>query len=657
MRIHICLTNIFGILPIILHSFVYHRPLCLIHKGNTQMNSHSVLFQNNPNNNNNNNNNNHNHQSHHRQNFKNYDKSRRIEKRTRALNHLFRNSNSTIELKNYDLTTIANSTNDDNFEKQQQQNLSFEDNDDIYIINIENDDGSFKNLTEIEIFVSPEITILTRDAINEGDENIKNGDSDDDSDVEYTSYKSSRYNRKTRGRGGGGGGGGNDGTEQLKSDHFEVLKNFDDFNFNNIGGYKDTKEELKQCVDILTNYTRYANYNIRVPKGLVLEGPPGNGKTLLVKCLAGEFKLPLIIVSGSEFTDKYVGVGASKVRELFELAKKNIPCIVFIDEIDAVGRMRSFDGEASSSERDGTLNELLVALDGFKSSSGVFMIGATNRIDLLDKALTRPGRIDKKIYVGIPDEETRKEIIQIHIQGKPYDKGSVKIMDLVDITNGLSGADIENLLNEAMLLALRDGRDKMNLNDIDSVYNKIVAGWTNSKHEMTSDELMRICVHEMGHAITGMVSKFHPKVRKVIINLNSPKSPGYTIFETPTNTLYTYEELFERLVILLGGRIAEEIIFGDSITTGAVNDFQETLKLAEKMITEYGFGKNVIYPKNSDKYREHLDIEITDLIQRAYEVSKNILKKHKYLIDILASILKDKRVITYDELTRYTYSK
>ena len=412
--------------------------------------------------------------------------------------------------------------------------------------------------------------------------------------------------------------------------------------FKDVGGYKSIKDELKQSVDILRNYAKYAKYNVRIPKGLILEGPPGNGKTLLAKSLAGEAGCGFIAVSGSDFQEKYVGIGSSRIRELFDLAKKNEPCIIFIDEIDAVGRHRSGDGESASSERDNTLNALLVELDGFKNNTGVFVVGATNRVDLLDPALVRPGRIDKKIYIGLPDAVTRKEVLQIHIRGKPHDE-SIILDDLVDTTDGLSCAQIENLLNEAMLYALRYNETAFSYADVDVILNKIIAGWQSTDHEFTQDMIDRIAVHEMGHAILGYLSKYHSKLLKVVLNLSSPKTPGYTVFERSASSIYLKEALFEHLIILLGGRIAEEVIYNVSITTGAINDFEEALKLAERMIVHYGMGEKVLYPSSSEKYKEIIDNEVSELINYAYLVGRLVLENCKQIIQESSALLQTEK--------------
>uniref|UniRef100_A0A6C0I468 AAA+ ATPase domain-containing protein n=1 Tax=viral metagenome TaxID=1070528 RepID=A0A6C0I468_9ZZZZ len=440
-----------------------------------------------------------------------------------------------------------------------------------------------------------------------------------------------------------------------KSENFEVVTK-SPLNFTDIGGYDTIKDELYQCIDLLSNFSKYAAYNVRVPKGLIFEGPPGNGKTMLAKALAGEANTSFIAVSGSEFQEKYVGVGASRIRELFSLAKENIPCIVFIDEIDALGRKRSGEGETSGSERDNTLNELLVALDGFKNITGVFIIGATNRVDLLDEALIRPGRIDKRIYIGNPDTKTRRAILNIHSRGKPSDL-SVNLEDLVESTAGLSGAQIENLLNEAMLTALRQDRNQFTNVDVDIVLNKMMVGWQPNEHQFTSDIIDHIAIHELGHAVVGLLSKHHAKMTKIVINLFSPKSPAYTVFESSVSNILTREALFEHLMILLSGRIAEELIYGRSVTTGAINDFEEAARIAERMITYYGLGKKPIYPKTSEKYKELIDTEVASLISDAYTQAEFLLSHSKELILEGAELLKSKKVMKADELLEIMNSK
>ena len=445
------------------------------------------------------------------------------------------------------------------------------------------------------------------------------------------------------------------GHTDKKSENFEVITK-SPVNFADVGGYDSVKLELGQCVDLLKNHTKYAGYNIRVPRGLIFEGPPGNGKTLLAKALAGEARTGFIAVSGSEFQEKYVGVGSARIRELFALAKKNVPCIVFIDEIDALGRKRSGDGEASSSERDSTLNELLVAMDGFKNATGIFVIGATNRADLLDPALTRPGRIDKRVYIGNPDAKTRKAILQIHLKGKPHDK-TVILDNLVEITNGLSAAQIENLVNEAMLNALKLNRNKFTSEDIDSIVNRIMVGWQPNEHQFTANIIDHIAVHEMGHAVVGLLSKHHSKMTKVIINLQAPQSPAYTVFEASNSPIYTREALFEHLMILLAGRIAEEVFYDVSVTTGAINDFEEALKLAQKMVVYYGMGKNVIYPNMSEKYKEMIDEEVAKIIHDAYGYSEFVLRNSKDFIHEGAELLKRDKVVNAETLLQLINTK
>lgn len=449
--------------------------------------------------------------------------------------------------------------------------------------------------------------------------------------------------------------GSNSRNTKKKSDNFEVIDK-SPVSFKDIGGYDNIKQELNQCIDILSNYTKYQGYNIRIPKGLIFEGPPGNGKTLFAKALAGEAGVSFIAVSGSEFLEKYVGVGSSRIRELFKLAKDNIPCIIFIDEIDAVGRRRSTDAETANTERDSTLNELLVGLDGFKNTSGIFLIGATNRADLLDSALMRPGRVDKRIYINNPDEKTRLSIFNIHSQGKPMD-ASVNVQELVESTSGFSAAQIENLLNEAMLNALRFDRTQMTFEDVEIVLNKMMVGWQPSEHEFTDNIIDHIAIHELGHAIVGLLAKHHSPVTKVLINLQAPNSPGYTVFANSKSPIMTREALFEHLMILLSGRIAEEVFYGRSITTGAINDFEEALKLAKKMIIYYGMGKHAVYPDLSEKYKEIIDVEVAGLIDEAYHYAEFLVRNSRDLIMEGAEILKRDKIVRADQLIRLMNEK
>jgi cell division protease FtsH len=433
-----------------------------------------------------------------------------------------------------------------------------------------------------------------------------------------------------------------------KSANFEVtFKN--NITFQDVGGYELVKKEFEQCMDMLKHYHKYVEYNVRIPKGAILEGPPGTGKTLLAKAFAGEVGCGFIAVSGSDFQEKYVGVGPMRIKELFDLAKKNVPCVIFIDEIDAVGKKRSTDNEASTSERDSTLNALLVELDGFKSNVGVFLLAATNRVDLLDPALVRPGRIDKKIYIGLPDVATRKAILSIHVRGKPS-AADVSMDALVENTEGFSGAQLENLLNEAMLQALRNNGTEFTNADIEMGMNKMIGGWQPTEQPFTEDLVQRIAIHEMGHVVVGLLAKHHSKVNKVVIHLHSPKTPAYTVFQGSATHIYTSEALMEHLMILLGGRIAEEVFYGVSVTTGAVNDFEEALKLAEKMVVHYGMGKNVLYPRFSEKYKEKMDEEIHRILQEAYRGAERMIREHKEFVEEMAVVLKREKVIRGEDL-------
>jgi len=435
--------------------------------------------------------------------------------------------------------------------------------------------------------------------------------------------------------------------QDTKSENFEILQN-SDYTFKNIGGYELIKEELMQCADMLVNYTKYSKYNVRTPKGIILEGPPGNGKTLIAKCFSGEIQLGFIPVSGAQFQEKYVGVGSSRVRELFKLAQENVPCIIFIDELDALGRKRTSDSD-SNTEHDSTLNELLVQLDGFKSANGIFIMGATNRIDLLDSALLRPGRIDKKIYIGNPDKDTRQQIIQIHRHNKPLDP-TITMEYLTELTNGFSGAEIENFLNEATLYVLRQNRDQITKDDLNLIANRILVGFQSVKNQLSEEMIYQVAVHEIGHALMGLFTK-HRKLIKITINLYSPKTLGFTLFEPASTTIQTKEQLISEMMVLLGGRIAEEVMFKD-ISSGASHDLQQVKKIAEQMIVNLGMGDKVII-SDQDK----INAEIDHIISIAYSRTKILLTNAEPLIKDCAKLLAINYELTPDMITSLMANK
>ena len=432
--------------------------------------------------------------------------------------------------------------------------------------------------------------------------------------------------------------------------NFEIIKN-PTHTFSDIGGYDKIKDELMQTADMLINFDKYKKYNVRTPKGIIFEGPPGNGKTLMAKGFSGEVNASFIPVSGSEFSEKYVGVGASRVRELFNLANSNKPCIIFIDEIDALARKRGNDMVSSNSEKDQTLNQLLINLDGYKNSEGIFIIGATNRVDLLDPALMRPGRMDKNIYIGNPDSATRKEIIKIHLNGKPISK-DININDLVEMTGGFSGAQIENLLNEAMLRALRENRELITLEDLEYITNRIIAGWQVTESKFSNDMIDRIVIHEMGHAIVGFFAPEHSSLVKVCLNLWSPKTPGYTVFENNEEdmNIYTRNGLISHLMVLLAGRIAEDVFYGYSVTTGAKKDLEEAFKLAQNMIIHYGMGQKTIYPDLSDQSKYLIDQEINNILLQAHQRALTIITATKDIMSDCAIILKSNNLLKPNEI-------
>uniref|UniRef100_A0A6C0CT69 AAA+ ATPase domain-containing protein n=1 Tax=viral metagenome TaxID=1070528 RepID=A0A6C0CT69_9ZZZZ len=438
--------------------------------------------------------------------------------------------------------------------------------------------------------------------------------------------------------------------KRVKSDNFEVIQH--DLNFTHVGGYDTVKKEMMQIADMLLNFEKYQKFNVRTPKGLMLEGSPGNGKTLLAKAFSGELNISFIPTSGSHFQEKYVGVGAARIRELFELAKENKPCIVFIDEIDSIGRKRTDDDSSSSGEHGSSLNELLNCMDGFKSTNGVFVIGATNRIDLLDKALIRPGRIDKMIHLGMPDEYTREAVLRIHIKDKPCDP-TIKIDDLIEQTQGLSCAQIENLLNEAMLHALLMNREIVQQSDIDIILNRVLVGHTPTPFVYSKETLYRIAIHELGHALVGHLLPKYTSFKKVIMDVHSPTTPGFTLFDTDkSDIILTRDQLMDHLSVLLAGCIAEDI-FLNNTSSGASNDILKCKHIIESMVFDYGMNtRNVVVPQLSEKSKEHIDDDINEIMNEAYHRSLCIILDNISVVHECVNILLIDRVLTRTTLEK-----
>ena len=423
------------------------------------------------------------------------------------------------------------------------------------------------------------------------------------------------------------------------------------YNFTNIGGYKEIKNELYQMKDILNNIERYKEYNIRLPKGLLLEGPPGNGKTLLAKCFAGECNFKFISISGSEFNEKYIGVGASRIRDLFKQGKENQPCIIFIDELDAVGGKRSIDTEGSSNERSQTLNQLLVLMDGFQKDSyeQMFIMGATNRKDILDEALIRSGRFDKIIHVPNPDYETRKEIITIHLKKKPI---SLSMEEICDITKGMSGSDIENILNEASLLALRKNTTVDSTDFLEEIRDRILIGVSNQKNNLSNDLKKRIAIHETGHLLISFMIPLHEKPIKITIDSHSSETLGYTFFSLQENKsgLYSKQYLKEKIMTLLGGRIAEEIYFKGEISTGAIDDLYKVMEISKKMVMEYCMIRRPIFSFLSEDRKEIIDKQIQIIIEELYYQVYDLLEKHIDLLEWFSIQLLDLKTLSREKL-------
>ena len=435
--------------------------------------------------------------------------------------------------------------------------------------------------------------------------------------------------------------------------------------FADVAGADEEKRELEELADFLKNPQRYIELGARIPKGVLLVGPPGTGKTLLAKAVAGEAKVPFFSISGSDFVELYVGVGASRVRDLFAQAKANAPCIVFIDEIDAVGRQRGAGLGGGNDEREQTLNQLLVEMDGFESNSGIIILAATNRSDVLDPALMRPGRFDRQVYVNIPDVKGREDIIKIHIKNKPI-SDDVDIKRIARLTSGFSGADIENMLNEAALLTARDRRVKISMIDIQEGINKVIMGPKKKSRLITEEDKKITAIPESGHAIISRALPNCDKVQEISI-IPRGNAGGYTLtLDEKDRSHITKQKLLDTITMMLGGRAAEEIMLND-ITTGASNDLERATAIAKKMVAEWGMSKEFgllsfgeggevfvgrDYQRKqsfSEDIANKIDIETKLIIDTAHNKALEILRDHKELISKLETVLLDRETIYNEE--------
>lgn len=438
--------------------------------------------------------------------------------------------------------------------------------------------------------------------------------------------------------------------------------------FADVAGAEEEKQELQEIVDFLKHPKKYNDIGARIPRGVLLVGPPGTGKTLFAKAVAGEASVPFFSISGSDFVEMFVGVGASRVRDLFDQAKKNMPCIIFIDEIDAVGRQRGAGLGGGNDEREQTLNQLLVQMDGFEAESSIIVMAATNRVDILDPALMRPGRFDRQIFVNIPDVKGREEIFKVHSRNKPL-ADEVNFKSLARLTSGFTGADIENLLNEAAILAARENRTLINMKDISEAINKVMAGPAKKSRVVTESDKRITAYHESGHAIVAKLMKHCDSVHEVSI-IPRGQAAGYTI-TLPDNddNHMTKGKLLDNIAMLLAGRAAEELVIED-ISTGASSDIQRASQLARKMVTEWGMsdeignmylgaseevflGRDYQTQLNySDAVAAKIDEEVKKILDMQYQVALDILKNNRPIMDAMVKLLFEKETIYEDEINK-----
>ena len=437
--------------------------------------------------------------------------------------------------------------------------------------------------------------------------------------------------------------------------------------FKDVAGLKEEKEEVQELIDFLKNPKKFTKMGARIPKGVLLVGPPGTGKTLLAKAVAGEAKVPFFYISGSDFVELFVGVGASRVRDMFKQAKQTAPCLIFIDEIDAVGRERGTGVGGGHDEREQTLNQLLSEMDGFSENEGIIIIAATNRPDVLDPALLRPGRFDRQVTVGRPDVKEREEILKVHAKNKIL-APSVKLKAIAERTPGYSGADLENLLNEAALLAVRRDKNAITMDEIDEASDRVLMGPAKTSRKVTDYEKKIVSYHEAGHAVSGIVLPNGEEVHKITI-IPRGMAGGYTqmLPKEERTLVYTKKELEEQIITLLSGRVSEETFLGE-ISTGASDDLKRATKIARSMVTEYGMsslgavqlehrsesvflGRDYNQTKNfSDQVALEIDKEVRKIIDECYKQAQEILKKHKNLVEVLAKVLSEKETLTKEEI-------
>lgn len=435
--------------------------------------------------------------------------------------------------------------------------------------------------------------------------------------------------------------------EKKKTEDSSKENDKPDVSFNDVAGLDEVKEELQEIIDFINNSEKYVKMGAKVPKGILFYGPPGTGKTLLAKAVAGETNSNFLYASGSEFVEKYVGVGAKRIRTLFEKAKKDAPSIVFIDELDAIGTKRNMD---SNNEKDQTLNQLLVEMDGFNKSNTVIVIGATNRLDLLDEALLRPGRFDRHVHVGNPNVRARQEILKVHTKNKPLDV-SVNIEEFAKKTHGFSGAQLANITNEAAIIAVRKNKVIIDKEDFDAAVERVVAGLEVKHPSVLAKEKSIVAYHEAGHAMVGKI--FGVDMIQKISIVPRGQALGYVLnFPDEDRYLMTKEELLSKIKVLLAGRAAEQVIFKE-ITTGASNDLNKATEIAQSMVCNYGmssFGNLTIKDQYINFNFNRIDNEIKKIMDECFNAAIKTVEENKSILIDIANYLLDKETMTGDEL-------